>query len=167
MILIDFDKLELRNLNRIVNSTLEDAKAQRPKVFAFADAVTRYRGKGVAVPVNASISTREAVLCASQADVMFSCVDTLEARQIADLLGASFLIPLLDLGVSIPTRKTTQGSAIADVCGRIDYVNDMFVQTSGYQRSEAVGMLATRLAVDTQGHAAYRAMHEAIGRAYR
>ena len=54
---------------------------------------------------------------------MFSCVDTLEARQIADLLGASFLIPLLDLGVSIPTRKTTQGSAIADVCGRIDYVN--------------------------------------------
>ena len=123
MILIDFDKLELRNLNRIVNSTLEDAKAQRPKVFAFADAVTRYRGKGVAVPVNASISTREAVLCASQADVMFSCVDTLEARQIADLLGASFLIPLLDLGVSIPTRKTTQGSAIADVCGRIDYVN--------------------------------------------
>ena len=123
VILIDFDKLELRNLNRIVNSTLEDAKAQRPKVFAFADAVTRYRGKGVAVPVNASISTREAVLCASQADVMFSCVDTLEARQIADLLGASFLIPLLDLGVSIPTRKTTQGSAIADVCGRIDYVN--------------------------------------------
>ena len=97
VILIDFDKLELRNLNRIVNSTLEDAKAQRPKVFAFADAVTRYRGKGVAVPVNASISTREAVLCASQADVMFSCVDTLEARQIADLLGASFLIPLLDL----------------------------------------------------------------------
>ena len=75
------------------------------------------------MPVNASISTREAVLCASQADVMFSCVDTLEARQIADLLGASFLIPLLDLGVSIPTRKTTQGSAIADVCGRIDYVN--------------------------------------------
>ena len=123
VILIDFDKLELRNLNRIVNSTLEDAKAQRPKVFAFADAVTSYRGEGVAVPVNASILTRDAVLRASQADVMFSCVDTLDARQIADLLGASFLIPLFDVGVSIPTRKTTRGSAIADVCGRIDYVH--------------------------------------------
>lgn len=123
VILIDFDKLELRNLNRIVNSTLEDAKAQRPKVFAFADAVTRYRGEGVAVPVNASISTREAVLQASQADVMFSCVDTLDARQIADLLGASFLIPLFDVGVSIPTRKAKRGAAIADVCGRIDYVS--------------------------------------------
>lgn len=123
VILIDFDKLELRNLNRIANSTLEDAKVQRPKVFAFADAVTRYRGEGVAVPVNASISTREAVLQASQADVMFSCVDTLDARQIADLLGASFLIPLFDVGVSIPTRKAKRGAAIADVCGRIDYVS--------------------------------------------
>ncbi|KQO26407.1 thiamine biosynthesis protein ThiF [Acidovorax sp. Leaf76] len=123
VILIDFDKLELRNLNRIVNSTLEDAKVQRPKVFAFADAVTRYRGEGVAVPVNASISTREGVLQASQADVMFSCVDTLDARQIADLLGASFLIPLFDVGVSIPTRKAKRGAAIADVCGRIDYVS--------------------------------------------
>lgn len=123
VILIDFDKLELRNLNRIVNSTLEDAKAQRPKVFAFADAVARYRGEGVAVPVNASFSTRDAVLRASQADVVFSCVDTLDARQIADLLGASFLIPLFDVGVSIPTRKTTPGFAIADVCGRVDYVH--------------------------------------------
>ncbi|WP_419964798.1 ThiF family adenylyltransferase [Pelomonas caseinilytica] len=75
-ILIDFDKIEPRNLNRIVNSTLADAKAQRSKVVAFAEAVTSYRGKGVAVPVSASISTRGAVLCASQADVMFSCVDS-------------------------------------------------------------------------------------------
>lgn len=123
VILIDFDKLEPRNLNRIVNSTLDDTRAQRPKVFAFADAVTSYRGEGVAMPVNASILTREAVLNASQTDVIFSCVDTLDARQVADLLGASFLIPLLDVGVSIPTRKTTRGSAIADVCGRIDYVH--------------------------------------------
>ena len=123
VILIDFDKIVPRNLNRIVNSTLEDAKGHRPKVFALSEAVTSYRGEGVAVPVNASISAREAVLCASQADVMFSCVDTLDARQIADLLATSFLIPLFDVGVSIPTRQTTRAPAIADVCGRIDYVH--------------------------------------------
>jgi hypothetical protein len=122
VILIDFDKLELRNLNRIINSTMEDAKAQRSKVFAFAEAVATYRGEGVAVPVNASILTREAVLNASQADVLFSCVDTLDARQVADLIGSSFLIPLFDVGVSIPTRKSSLGPTIADVCGRIDYV---------------------------------------------
>lgn len=123
VILIDFDKLELRNLNRIVNSTLQDTMIQRPKVFAFADAVASYRGEGIAVPVNASILTREAVLSASQADVLFSCVDTLDARQVADLMGACFLIPLFDVGVSIPTRKSNLKPAIGDVCGRIDYVH--------------------------------------------
>lgn len=122
VILIDFDKLEKRNLNRILNSTIEDARLQKPKVLAFADAVSTYRGDGAAVPVNASILSRQAVLSASQADVIFSCVDTLDARHIADLIGSSFLIPLFDVGVTIPTRRLGKEAAIADVCGRIDYV---------------------------------------------
>jgi hypothetical protein len=77
----------------------------------------------VAFPVTKSITTREAVLAASQADVLWCCVDTLEARYIADLIGSAFLIPLFEVGVSIPTRKAPGGSpAIADVCGRIDYI---------------------------------------------
>lgn len=120
--LIDFDKLEERNLNRILNATLQGAKTEQAKVDAFAEAVARYRGDGVAVPLDASISSREAVLLASQADVIFSCVDTLDARHIADLVASSFLIPLFDVGVAIPTRKAGESIAIADVCGRIDYV---------------------------------------------
>ena len=121
--LIDFDKVEIRNLNRILNSRLTDAENHRLKVEMFADAVAGYRGDGVASPVPATILTREAVLAASQCDVLFCCVDTLEARQIADLI-SSALIPMFDVGVAIPTRKTKEGEgvAIADVCGRIDYV---------------------------------------------
>jgi hypothetical protein len=59
----------------------------------------------------------------SQCDVIFSCVDTHEARQVADLIASSFLIPLFDVGVVIPTRKAREaGVAIGDVCGRIDYI---------------------------------------------
>jgi proteasome lid subunit RPN8/RPN11 len=121
---IDFDIVELRNLNRILNSRLKDAESHRLKVEMFAEAVAGYRGEGVAFPVPASILTREAVLAASQCDVIFCCVDTLEARQIADLISSAFLIPMFDVGVVIPTRKTNEGEgvAIADVCGRIDYV---------------------------------------------
>lgn len=122
VLLIDFDRVEGKNLNRILNTTLEDAKAGRLKVDAFAGAVATYRGPGVATPIAASITERDAVLAASQADVLFSCVDTLEARQIADLIASAFLIPLFDLGVVIPVRKTAKGIAIADVYGRIDYV---------------------------------------------
>ena len=37
-------------------------------------------------------------------------------------MAAAFLLPLIDMGVVIPTRKTNDGVAIAEVCGRIDYV---------------------------------------------
>lgn len=62
------------------------------------------------------------MLAASQADVIFCCVDTLEARQIADLMANAFLIPLIDVGVVIPVRRIGEEVAIADVCGRIDFV---------------------------------------------
>ncbi len=88
----------------------------------FADAIRLHRGDDVAVPVAASVATREAVLAASEADVLFCCVDTLEARQIADLIASAFLIPLIDMGVVIPVRRAGGGVAIADVVGRIDFV---------------------------------------------
>jgi len=119
---IDFDRLEWKNLNRILNSKRIDADANRLKVDVFAEAVAAYRGEGVAIPVEASIATRDAVLAAAQSDVVFCCVDTLEARQIADLIGAAFLLPLFDVGVVIPVRKKGETFAIADVCGRIDYI---------------------------------------------
>ncbi len=119
---VDFDRVEKKNLNRILNSRRSDADAGRLKVEVFSDAVTSYRGEGVAVPVPMSVDTREAVLVASQCDVIFCCVDTLEARHIADLIAAAFLVPLFDVGVVIPVRKKGDEFAIADVCGRIDYV---------------------------------------------
>lgn len=121
--LVDFDRVEHKNLNRIINATLADAEANRLKVDMFAAAVESYRGPGVASTITGTIASREAVLAVSQCDVIFTCVDTQEARQIADLIASAFLIPLFDVGVVIPTRKIgDDGVAIADVCGRIDYV---------------------------------------------
>jgi hypothetical protein len=119
---IDFDRVEKHNLNRILNATTDDAVKELLKTDVFARAMTLYRGKGVAIPVAASIATRDAVLEASQADVVVCCVDSHEGRQMADLIAAAFLMPLIDVGVVIPVRKTESGFAIADVCGRVDYV---------------------------------------------
>ncbi|KQN92724.1 thiamine biosynthesis protein ThiF [Sphingomonas sp. Leaf231] len=123
VILIDFDRIERRNLNRILNSTRADAAAELLKVAAFARAITEYRGPDVAIPVPASIDTRDAVIAAAQGDVLFSCVDTLHARQIADLMASAFVMPLFDMGVTIPARTDTLGEvSIIDAVGRIDYV---------------------------------------------
>lgn len=120
--LIDFDRVECKNLNRILNSTLRDAHGRRLKVDAFADAVRGYRGEDVADAIPLSILTRDAVIAASQCDVLFCSVDCLEARQIADLIATAFLLPLFDVGVVIPIRDAGGTPAIGDVCGRIDYV---------------------------------------------
>jgi hypothetical protein len=120
--LIDFDWVELKNLTRILNSTLRDAQAKRLKVESFAEAVAAYRGEGVAEAIPLSVLTREAVIAAGQCDVLFCGVDSLEGRQIADLIATAFLLPLFDVGVVIPIRNAGGMPAIADVCGRIDYV---------------------------------------------
>lgn len=122
LVLVDFDRVERKNLNRILNTKLSDAELGRLKVDVFADAIAAYRGPNVANPVPFSLNSREAVLAAGECDAIFCCVDTQEARQIADLIASAFLLPLFDVGVVIPTRSTKSGRAIADVVGRIDYV---------------------------------------------
>ena len=121
IILIDFDKLEEKNLNRILNSSLTDIGVD--KVEMFAGAIRRYRPDCNVVTLPFSIATREAVLAASDADMLFSCVDTAEGRHIADRMSACFAMPLFDVGVSIPTEQSPGGGCrIAEVYGRVDYV---------------------------------------------
>jgi hypothetical protein len=122
IVAIDFDIMKLKNLNRILNSKLSDAINERLKVEMLAEAVDAARGYKVLQPVPLNISKRDAVLAASQGDVLFSCVDTFEGRHFCDLIATAFLMPLIDVGVTIPVRELNVGHAIADVCGRIDYV---------------------------------------------
>jgi len=123
LILIDFDAMEPKNLNRIVNSTTSDAEQNRPKVEMMAAAIKRYAPHTTVTIVDASIEEREAIIAASAADILFSCVDSMAGRSIVELICRCCVIPMVDLGVTIPTRKDIEGNThIADVCGRVDYV---------------------------------------------
>jgi hypothetical protein len=123
VVLIDFDQIEAKNLNRILNATSADAAVGRPKVDMFADAIGRHRADMEVEAIAESVLSRHAVECASGADVIFSCVDSSEGRQIADLIAQAFLIPLIDMGVTIPTRRDRRGApVVAEAIGRVDYV---------------------------------------------
>ncbi len=81
------------------------------------------RSDGDVVRVPGSVTTREAVLAASEADILFSCIDSAEGRHIADRLSTYFAMPLFDVGVAIPTEPLPGGRRrIAEVYGRVDYV---------------------------------------------
>lgn len=120
--LVDPDEVEKKNLNRILNSTSADADRARPKVEMFSGTIAAHRGEGVAVSIADTLGTREAVEAVGQCDVIFCCVDSKEGRQYADLIASAFLIPLFDVGVTIPTFLDDGKVAVADVSGRIDYV---------------------------------------------
>jgi hypothetical protein len=121
VILIDHDKVEGKNLNRIINATKADAIKELPKVEMFAERANTYRDAPYVTPVNADVFTREAVIAAAQADVLFSCVDTHRGRSVADRIAAAFLLPLFDVGVAIPTRDIDGEKAIDEATGRVDY----------------------------------------------
>lgn len=143
--LIDFDWIEHKNLNRILGSSLDDAEGGAIKVDVAAKGVRRHRRDIEINPVAKTIFDRSSVLAAAKADVIFCCVDSAEGRQICDLMAQAFMIPLIDMGVTIPTRKERGDGriAVADVLGRIDYVQpggatlaDRLVFTPASLRSE-------------------------------
>lgn len=120
--LVDFDEFEAKNLNRILNSTLDDVGAKRNKAQMLRDFIHKYRYGEVVSAFPMSINNRDAIIGVGQCDFIVCCVDTQEARQIADLISSAFLMPLFDVGVVIPTRTDGVDVQIADACGRIDYV---------------------------------------------
>lgn len=123
LILIDFDHVEHKNLNRIPHSTLVHADEKTAKVQMMADAIKCYRADIEIIQVKEAIGVPSAIKAASGADVIFSCVDSIEGRLYCDLIGQASIIPLIDLGVTIPTRQGEDGSRkIGDICGRVDYV---------------------------------------------
>ncbi len=124
LIVVDFDHMELRNLNRILNSTHDDALIRRPKVDVFSRAATAFRPDLDLECIPQTLSCRASVLKVAKADIVFCCVDSHEGRLIADLMSQSFMQPLFDVGVVIPTRVDQAGrSCILDINGRIDYVH--------------------------------------------
>lgn len=123
IVLIDFDLIEHKNLNRILNSTIRDAEAERFKTRMLLEAIRKYRGDIEIITVEKPIQSEEAIVAASSCDVLFSCVDTMEARYYCELMSRAFIQPLIDVGVTIPTaQQENKAIRILDVLGRIDYV---------------------------------------------
>ncbi len=155
LILVDFDIIKHKNLNRIVNSTVGDADARRLKTCMVAAAIKRYAPNTKVTIISAGLDTREAVIAASAADILFSCVDGMTGRSIAELICRRCLIPLIDLGVMIPTRRDSGGMVhVADVCGRIDFVRPDGPNLSDRGVVTAEGLRAEYLLANAPGAAA-------------
>ncbi|MEQ1809376.1 MAG: ThiF family adenylyltransferase [Terricaulis sp.] len=119
----DDDVMEDRNVNRILNSTLEDAKQKRPKVDVLADAVLR-TGLGTRViPLNKNLWDPEVIRAVAECDVIFGCVDSIDGRYLLNAISTHYNIPYFDIGIRlVADRDGDNKGRIREVCGTVNYI---------------------------------------------
>jgi len=120
---VDDDTMEDRNVNRILNSTMEDAKQKRPKVDVLASAVRR-AGLGTRIiPLNKSLWDPEAIRSVAQCDIVFGCMDSVDGRYLLNAISTFYNIPYFDIGILlVADRDEENRGRIREVCGTVNYV---------------------------------------------
>jgi hypothetical protein len=118
-VLVDPDRVEEKNLNRIINATLEDARLQRPKVEVFARAIASMGFGTVVQPLCENLVSRHAVEAVAGCDVIFGCMDGVEGRHLLNRLASYYLLPYFDLGVKL---QADGNGGIDEACGAVHYL---------------------------------------------
>ncbi len=119
LVLIDPDHVEEKNLNRILNTTMEDARQGRPKVEV-AERAVKAMGLGTEVKTYArTLFDREVIREISLCDIVFGCMDTIDGRYLLNKLAAFYMIPYFDLGVKIESDGI---GGVDQVCGSVHYL---------------------------------------------
>jgi hypothetical protein len=117
LVLVDPDRVENKNLNRILNSQVTDVG--RLKVDVLADAI-RDSGLGTHVETHAGDSFDPMIVEAvASCDVVFGCMDTVDGRHLLNKLATFYLIAYFDLGVKLEADGL---GGIDQVCGTVHYL---------------------------------------------
>ncbi len=105
MVLVDPDHIERKNLNRILNSTAQDAQDKINKTLV-QKRVIDAMGLDVEVSVHpCDLRDRAALLDLSTCDVLFGCMDSIDGRHILNKLASAYLVPYIDLGVRLDANR--------------------------------------------------------------
>ncbi len=123
IVVVDDDRMEDRNVNRILNSTMDDVREKRRKVDVLGDAIER-AGLGTRViRLAKNLWDPEVVRAVAECDIVFGCMDTVDGRFLLNTLATYYTIPYFDIGVRLDTvREGPRKADIREVCGTINYL---------------------------------------------
>lgn len=103
LILVDPDRIEDRNLNRIVNSTAKDVGEYKVEVLRAA--VDKMELGTRVTPIAMNLIDPEVVKAVADADVVVGCMDGAEGRHVLNRIAAYYLLPYFDVGVHIDVEQ--------------------------------------------------------------
>jgi hypothetical protein len=119
LVLIDPDHIEEKNLNRVLNSSMEDADSRASKVSVAKVAIERMGLGTRVVALNENLFSQRAIKAVAECDIIFGCVDTVDARHLLNKLSTFYLLPYIDLGVRIDADGH---GGVDQVCGSVHYL---------------------------------------------
>jgi hypothetical protein len=105
VVLIDFDYIEEKNLDRLVYATRKDIGKLKAAALAqhLQDRATAARFS--ADPIEAAVYEEQGFRAALDCDVLFSCVDRPWGRHVLNLIAYSHLIPVIDGGIAVAKNR--------------------------------------------------------------
>ncbi len=101
IILIDPDRVEWRNLNRINMTKASDANLGRLKVDVLAEEIGRIGLGTEVIPIASNLETQDAVRAVSSSDLVFGCMDSVSGRETLNRLATFYTLPYIDVGVQL------------------------------------------------------------------
>lgn len=103
--IMDFDVVEVHNLDRLIGAGSRDAFLRRPKIHvAQRETVKASTAKDFSIKVSdRSICEPDGLKLALDHDLIFSCVDRPWPRNVLNTIAYTDLIPVIDGGIAIDT----------------------------------------------------------------
>lgn len=119
LLIVDDDRVEVVNLNRILHATQRDANNRAYKT-SIVGRSAREMGLGTrVVELPAKLQDPNVIQLIGGCDLIMGCVDNREARHLLCRVAAFYLLPYLDAGVAI--RAETNGE-IDSITAGIHYI---------------------------------------------
>ena len=119
LVLVDPDRVEENNLNRILNASREDAYLKRPKVEVMARAIASMGFATELEIIPEDLATPRAVKAVAECDVVFGCMDGVEGRHLLNRLAAFYVLPYFDVGLKLVADGH---GGVDEACGAVHYI---------------------------------------------
>ena len=122
LVIVDDDRMEERNVNRVLNSTMQDVEEKRLKVDVQADAIERIGLKTRVIRMSQNLWNPDVVRSVAQCDVLFGCMDSIDGRFLLNALSSYYTLPYFDIGVRLQPVPSGRRKGRIEVCGTVNYL---------------------------------------------
>jgi hypothetical protein len=119
LVIVDPDIVEDKNLNRIINAKKKDAIEKSPKVEVLEHAIREMDLGTKVVALKDTIFNPLVIKKVAEADILFGCTDSIESRNVLNLIAVHYCMPYIDIGVGIDADGK---GGVTQVAGSIHYL---------------------------------------------